>query len=386
MATASVIVASTLALPIAAAIAGGAACASETTIADGGDWAGTAWRIDTALRLDPARAPADPLLRSGFGIGDEDDLARFSSSYRFSPGEILSATGNRRPRQIARQVFRHDLGLVLDAFDGAPVDVRMHSETREAWTLDGHTRERRHGAELAWAPGIVRLDLQWSGHRDAVDAGNSLDCSWQGGLTVPGLAALDAGESALRVSGRDCEVLSPNVGVGPRQQLRAGTLAVSHAWTSDGLRHAFTVQRIAPYLTDAAHAEEEPAGFAGGHAAYEIAVEHSRRHEGWEASARASLRDMNAVSTHATLRRELSLAVVTATWVHGANALWFLPAPDRAIGDRLDLGVDLTRMMRSLAPRLAPQLAMQWKWWRTREGSHDRAGDSLLALHLSIDW
>lgn len=385
MIAAPAFLASTLFLLVAATCASATPRAGEAAVAGEGAWAGTPWRIETALRLDPSRAAADPLLRGSVGVGGEDTVASFRASYRFAPGEILSSTSNRTPRQIARQVVRHDLGLVLDTFASAPLDLRLHSETREAWTLDGHSRERRYGADLTWASDAVRVDLHWSGPEDAVDAHAALDCAWRGNLTLPGLAAREANAGALRLSGRDCAVLAraPALSTGA---LRAGTLAVSHVWEGDGRRHEVAVQRIAPYVGDPLGGVAADAARADADAAYEIAMAHSRRQAGWEASARAALRDLDSVSAHASIQRDLPLASVKASWVHGADALWFLPPQDRARGDRLDLALDLSRLMRGLAPQLAPQFAVQWKWWRTRAKDRALAGDSLLALQLSIDW
>jgi hypothetical protein len=87
----------------------------------------------------------------------------------------------------------------------------------------------------------------------------------------------------------------------------------------------------------------------------------------------------------ASLTRHLPVVSLSAKWAHGADPMWFMPE----IGQRkhrVDMHLDLSRLVAALVPDATPQLGVQWNWSQARSRADDVTGDSMVRLNMAVTW
>jgi hypothetical protein len=140
-------------------------------------------------------------------------------------------------------------------------------------------------------------------------------------------------------------------------------------------------------------------------ASYEFGLSHRREHGDWSTEALVAMRyapswDLSArlAGTGAyasdtdaywmakmSLTRHLPAVSLSANWSHSADPMWFMPE----IGQqkhRLDVRLDLSRMLAAVAPEVNPQLSMQWNWLEARSRADAVTGDNTIKLNMAVVW
>ncbi|MFU8896183.1 MAG: hypothetical protein ACNA8J_07325 [Gammaproteobacteria bacterium] len=352
--------------------------------------------IDGALPVIHTRT--DPVLASRVGVGDA--RLRYGASYTVEPGEVFAnqplAPGRAPPKRLGAQRFGHDFSMRLPPVGGAPIALDFTTETREQWTTTGATSsQQRQVASLAWAPRFGSLELQWAADHSAIDKGLALGCELGGTLRLP-LRSADAAEPlALRVSARDCKVVTSSADY---SELAADAWTVALAWGDAGHQAEILVSMIEPAWHGAPGRQAiDPS--------YEFGVSHRIDHGLWSTRTLVAMRYTSAWElaapmdarghylsdaeaywlASASLTRHLPAVSLSADWTHGADPMWFMPA----IGERrhrLDMRLDLSRLFAALAPDVQPEVSMRWNWSQSRSRSNDITAASAIRLDMAVLW
>jgi hypothetical protein len=376
------------------------ACASPQPQADPGASAAHAvgpveLGVGGALPLFQTRS--DPLLASRVGVGGGDAPLHYKASYTVLPGDVFAETagahGAAPPQRFGTQQVGQDFSMRMPALGGAPVALSYSAESREHWTTAGNSAgQQRQVANLDWSPRIASVNLQWAGGAAVNDSQLALGCDLRGTLEVP-LAS--AGTHALRLSGRDCRVLAPD----PRfDALAAESWGVAWAWNQRQRKTEVLLSVIDPVWKDESDRQEiDPS--------YEFGVRHRRDHGHWTAQTQLAMRytsawDLSAPlpdtgyyasdsdafwSASASLTRHLPVVSLSAKWAHSADPMWFMPE----IGQRkhrVDMHLDLSRLVAALVPDATPQLGVQWNWSQARSRTDDITGDNMVRLNMAVAW
>lgn len=339
-----------------------------------------------------------PLLASRVGVGDA--LLRYDASYTVEPGEVFSdkplAPGRAPPQRLGSQRMGHDVSMRLPPLGGAPIALGFTTETREQWTTTGATTSRqRQVANLAWSPRFASVELQWAADHSAVEKGLALGCELGGTLRLPLQSAEAAGPLALRVSARDCKVVTSSADY---SELAADAWTVALAWGDAGHQAEILVSMIEPAWNDAPDRQAiDPS--------YEFGVSHRIDHGLWSTRTLVAMRYTSAWElaaprdarghylsdaeaywlASASLTRHLPAVSLSADWTHGADPMWFMPA----IGERrhrLDMRLDLSRLFAALVPDAQPEVSMRWNWSQSRSRSNDITAASAIRLDMAMLW
>lgn len=297
--------------------------------------------LDGALPLIHTRS--GPVLASRVGVGDA--LLRYDASYTVEPGDVFAdkplAPGRAPPQRLGAQRMGHDVSMRLPPLGGAPIAVDFTAETREQWSTTGATTSRqRQVASLAWSPRFASVELQWAADYSALDKGLALGCELGGTVQLPLQYTEAAGPLALRISARDCKVVTSNADY---RELAADAWTVALAWGEAGHQAEILVSMIEPAWHDAPERQAiEPS--------YEFGVSHRMDHGLWSTRTLVAMRYTSAWElaapvdarghylsdaeaywlASASLTRHLPAVSVSADWTHGADPMWFMPA----IGER----------------------------------------------------
>jgi hypothetical protein len=353
--------------------------------------------IDGALPV--IHTHSDPLLASRVGIGGGEIPLRYDARYVVEPGAVFAAHAAGpnavAPAQLMGQRVGQDLSLRLPEVVGAPAALRISAETRELWSMGGvSVTQQRQIANLEWSPRLASLSLQWVGGDGAADAQLALGCELRGTLRVPMPAGEPAGSGALRLSARDCHVLTTD----PRyESLSAGAWAAALAWSAAQRETELRLAMIDPSWMDAVDRQRIDPG-------YELGVSHRRDHGSWSAGALVAVRyatawDVAASSqagayvdasnaywtASASLTRHLPAVSLSATLAHAADPMWFIPDIGQR-SHRVDMHLDFSRAISGLLPDAKPQLGMQWNWSQARSRSDTVTADGQLRLNMSVLW
>lgn len=352
--------------------------------------------LDGALPLVHTRS--DPLLASRFGVGSDNGLLRYNATYSILPGDVLAddtETTAAAPQRLGGQRVGQNFRMRLPRFAGAPVSLGYTAEARENWTMAGDTvGQQRQVANLDWSPRLASLNLQWAGGNAVNDSQLALGCNLRGTVRVPLRYGDLPGKQALRVSGRDCQVLA-----GPRySSLDAETWGLAYVWNQPRRETQVLLSSIDPVWGAGLDQQDiEPS--------YEFGVAHRRDYAVWSARAQVGMRyatvwdtsmlddttgdyltDSDAYWTmNASLTRRLPGVSVSANWAHGADPMWFMPQ----IGQRrhrFGMVLDLSRLVEGLLPDATPQVGMRWNWSQARSREDALIADSVLHLNMAVMW
>jgi hypothetical protein len=376
----------------------GAANGSPTTLIDlsGG---GTVPVGTVAVDLDgtlPAQASTDAKLAGRISLTATEPL-RYSVDYALTPGDVLAhptpEAATAGLTRIGSQAFGHSLELQTPTVLGAPVAVRLRSESVDDWTISGHNREQRALAALSWAPHGAALNMQWLDMAPAADPSLALGCGVLGSLQLPANGEAGGSTRALDVSGNYCKVLTDDSRFAA---LDAHTWRVTRVWRGEAQESSLALSMIAPVWKGATveSSDIEPS--------YQLGWQMRRSYRAWSAAAGASLRDRgtwngaeltgplaetNALglgyATDATLTRRFGDALVSTTWARGSNPLWFLPDSSGST-DRFDVSLDVSRWAQYLLPSMTPRLGLSWNRWETRSSLGSATGDRALMLQFAM--
>jgi hypothetical protein len=349
--------------------------------------------IDGALPLVDTRS--DPLFAGRVGIGDDSAPLRYHATYMLEPGDVFE---NRTapPKRLGGQRFGQELRMRLPAVAGSPLALKFRAEARDIWQIDRDiVEQQRQLAKLEWSPGLVSLDLRWVAGDATADSQLALDCGLRGTLQMPLPQGSAATAPAMRVTGRDCRVLTSD----PRySELAAETWGVALAWHGSEIQTELLFSVIDPDAGEGTLRQEIDAS-------YEFGLSHRREHGDWSTEALVAIRyapswDLSArlAGTGAyasdtdaywmakmSLTRHLPAVSLSANWSHSADPMWFMPE----IGQqkhRLDVRLDLSRMLAAVAPEVNPQLSMQWNWLEARSRADAVTGDNTIKLNMAVVW
>jgi hypothetical protein len=353
--------------------------------------------VGGALPLFQTRS--DPVLASRVGVGGGDAPLQYTARYTVLPGDVFADTaatpGAAPPQRLGSQRLGQELALRMPPLAGAPVGLEFSAESREHWTTAGHSvGQQRQAAALDWSPGLASLNLQWLGGAAANDAQLALGCELRGTLEVPLQGTAAAGAQALRLSGRECSVLAPD---DQFDALAAQAWGVAWAWSGRKRDTEVLLSVIEPAWKDESDRQEiDPS--------YEFGVRHRREHGRWSAQTKVAMRyttawDLSAPddtgdyagyseafwTASASLTRHLPVVSLSAKWAHSADPMWFMPE----IGQRkhrVDMHLDLSRLVAALVPDATPQLGVQWNWSQARSRADDITGDTMVRLNMAVTW
>ncbi|NGX17040.1 hypothetical protein [Wenzhouxiangella sp. XN24] len=349
--------------------------------------------IDGALPLVDTRG--DPLLAGRVGIGDDSAPLRYHATYMLEPGDVF-ANPTARPKRFGGQRFGQELRMRLPVVAGSPLALKFRAEARDVWQTDrAIVEQQRQLAKLEWSPGLASLALQWGAGDATADSRLALDCALRGTLQVSLPDGSAAAAPAMHVTGRDCHVRTSD----PRySELAAATWGVALAWHSSEYQTELLFSVIDPGGGEATLHQEIDAS-------YEFGLSHRRAHGDWSTEALVAMRyapswDLSArsgaVGAYAgdsdaywmakmSLTRHLPAVSLSANWSHSADPMWFMPE----IGQqkhRLDVRLDLSRMVAAVAPDVNPQLSMQWNWHEARSRADAVTGDNAIKLSMAVAW
>jgi hypothetical protein len=341
----------------------------------------------------------DPLIASRLGVGQADARLRYDASYTMEPGDLFAETaalpGAPPPQRLAGQKVDQNFRMRLPPLAGAPVALRYSTQAREHWTLSGdRSEQQRQLAHLDWAPRMASLNLQWAGNGAMTDSQLALGCDLLGTVRVP-LHTAASNSHALRISGRDCRVLTSDQRYAA---LAAETWGIAWGWKQAERDTEILLSVIDPNWKTAG--DRQPID-----PSYEFGVSHRQDHGDWSARTSVAMRHITAwdlsapidASGHyssdpdsfwtasASLTRHLPAVSVSATWAHSADPMWFMPE----IGQRkhrLDMQFDLSRAVAPLLPDATPQLAMHWNWSQVRTRNDAVTDERAVRINMAILW
>jgi hypothetical protein len=140
-------------------------------------------------------------------------------------------------------------------------------------------------------------------------------------------------------------------------------------------------------------------------ASYEFRLSHRREYGDWSTEALVAIRDAPSWdispgsgeagayagandaywTSRIALTRHLPAVSLSANWSHGADPMWFMPE----IGQqkhRLDVRLDLSRMLAAVAPEVKPQMSVQWNWFEARSRADTVMDENTIKLNMAVAW
>jgi hypothetical protein len=349
--------------------------------------------LDVAGTLPAAEAPTNAKLAGRFSVSAAQPV-RYQLDYSLTPGDVLAQPSrdvvSAGLARIGAQYFGHSLELEAPSVAGAPLAIRLRSESADDWTTSSHSRLQRELVEMSWAPLGATLGLQWFDAPQVLDPSLALGCRVRGHLDLP-LEDEGAGYTrALGVAGQYCDVFTID---GRYASLDARTWRVARVWRGPERESQLLLSMIDPVWQDDVASPDIAPG-------YQLGVRTRRSYGAWSAAAGAYVRDAGAwalpaptdadagtfdldYATDATLMRRLGDALLSTTWALGSDPLWFLPDGGDSTR-RIDLSLDLSRWAQALMPDVTPRMGVSWNWWETRSSIGSVTGDTALMLQLSM--
>ena len=377
--------------------AGAASGRSPTTLVDLSG-SGSVPLGTVAVDLDgtlPAQASTDAKLAGRVSLSATEPL-RYSMDYALSAGDVLAhptqEAASAGLMRIGTQAFGHSLELQTPVVLGAPVAIRLRSESVDDWTISGHNRQQHAVADLRWAPRGAALNMQWLDMGQATDPSLALGCGVLGSLRLPANGEAGSSTRALDVSGNYCKVLTDDSRFAA---LDAHTWRVTRVWRAEAQESSLALSMIAPVWKGATVESSDIAP------SYQLGWQMRRSHRAWSATAGASVRDRGTwtgaqptypvetnelglgYATDATLTRRFGDALVSTTWARGSDPLWFLPDSSGST-DRFDVSLDVSRWAQYLLPAMTPRLGLSWNRWETRSTAGSATGDRALLLQFAM--
>ena len=355
--------------------------------------------VDSAVPLVHTRS--EPLLNSRFGVGSQQGLLRYVANYHLVPGDLFPDEapmpgGELAPTRLGVQRLGQNVRLRLPPLGGAPVSLGFSTENREVWTIAGNTvGHQRQVANLAWSPPRANFNLQWMDGNTPVDPQLALGCGLHGSVRVPLLRNGPGMNEALRVWGRDCQV----VGAGPYfSSLGAQTWGLAYVWNRPERETELLLSAIEPVWRDGVERQDIDSS-------YEFGLRHRRDYGPWIARGLVAMRYATAWDLsqpelesgffksdsdaywmfNASLSRQLPIANLSANWAHGADPMWFMPQIGQR-RQRIGMAIDLSRVMGGLLPDTTTQAAMHWNWHQARSRTGDSFGDNVVRLNMAVMW
>ncbi|MDT0497053.1 hypothetical protein RM530_06690 [Algiphilus sp. W345] len=357
--------------------------------------------FSVASALPLVQRQADTWLASNLNVGSGSGPLSYMASYSLTPGDIIFAddieyANLNKPQRFGGQHIGQNVRLQLPALAGAPLAIAVTHESDDFWTVNGYTQQQREIADLSWKPRHAMVNLQWAGASSGLDSSLALDCELRGSVGVPTPSRANR-KRAVRISGRDCQVVSDDVRY---SDLAAQTYGVAYTWARPQLENAVKLSAIDPMWGGGSMQPDiDPS--------YELGLSQTRTRGAWTAKALVAVRHAATgasielvdgdtmgmpmadsdtyFASNATITRRLPTVSVSATWAHGADPLWFVPEIGQE-ADRFGLAVDFTRWAQTLAPGVNPTLAMSWNWTQAKTRANQRTSDNALKLNLSVLW
>jgi hypothetical protein len=344
----------------------------------------------------PAQASTDAKLAGRISLNPAEPV-RYSVDYALSAGDVLAHPTqdalNAGLTRIATQSFGQNLELQTPTVVGAPVSIRLRTQTLDDWTISSASHVQQDAAELSWAPRSATLRLQWLDAGQAPDPSLALGCDVLGSLQLPAGGSNPQSTRALNLSGNYCNVLTDD---SRYTALNARTWRVARVWRSEARESKVALSMIDPVWRDSNAGSPDIAP------SYQLGLQMRQTYGAWIAAAGASVRDPGTwaaadlvdrsgnqsafdltYATDATLTRRFGDALISTTWGRGANPLWFLP---EGSGDtnRLNVSLDFSRWAQDFLPYMAPRLGVSWDRWQTQSAGGTLTGDRALMLQFSM--
>jgi len=160
--------------------------------------------------------------------------------------------------------------------------------------------------------------------------------------------------------------------------LAAEAWAVAWAWSGRKRETEVLLSVIEPAWKDDSDRQEiDPS--------YEFGVRHRRDHGRWSAQTKVAMRYTTAWDLSAPDEAGYYAGYSEAFWTASASLTRHLPE----IGQRkhrVDMHLDLSRLVTALVPDATPQLGVQWNWSEARSRDDDITGDSMVRLNMAVAW
>ena len=354
--------------------------------------------VDVDGGLPGRKGEGEPVLASRMALGGDKLPLHYRASYVVEPGDVFAtagiAPGTFSPQHFGRQRIGHDADARLPPVAGAPLRLRVTTESWERWSVDGtQSSQQRQLADLEWAPGPAKLNLQWAGGAAASDPNMALLCDVRGAMQVP--LATAAAAPWVRFTGRSCQLRSSN----PHYSaVSAEAWGMALGWKQARGDTELLLTAVEPDWRDTP--EQQPIDTG-----YELGLHHRLEHGDWTARAQFAMRratawdlaqgDAPEWARHAdgdthwvgsvSLARELSAVSLRAQWAQGADPMWFMPQIGQR-SDRFDLRLDLSKLVAAVAPDVTPQLSMQYQWNQARARNHASTSDGRVSVNMALTF
>ncbi len=358
-------------------------------------------RESVALQVDGAlpfrqQGPGDAaFFTSRANVSIDADWLEYDAEYAFEPGTILSSNGQNgltksTPKRFGKQRAGQNVKLKLPIVAGAPLLMGFASKTKNQWAVDGLQATRERSANLRWAPGAAEIALQWKGEGSAYERTSALTCDLQGTLQLP-LSGQAGHSRKITLASNRCTVVEQQTAYAG---LQAQTWGFGYAWGSPGRESSATLSVIRPEPGTSIERVDLMKS-------YELGLSHRLDFGPLSASTRVAMRRRefaHIASPLATLDDGLTdaqwvaktslkwqqeYASVTASWLQGANPLWFAPEFGRH-QDSFGLNLDLSGLLVRQLPYAHPELTMNWKWSETRTARDLTVGGNTLDLRVAL--
>ncbi len=361
------------------------ACASQPELADPPHYELALRAVDGPLAGDTAERRS--LFDSGLSFAAPASLLNYDARYSLqSPASPLGAdaatqAGERASEQagaiavlpsqlLGGESFRQSLRIQLPFLFEQPLLISAEDRYRGLLTPEAPASSR--SAQIQWSPAPVALGLRWV-PGGALAPALPLNCQLSGTIELPGAMLTGRSGDGLKLQGQGCRVVVPEHGPAG---VEVGRYSATWQWQrkrSSSSVHLLVLEAPESLVTSAA------ARTPG----YEFGA--SRAQKAGKLSADSSLalrragnqggsREPFDWAARASLRRQFTDLLLSASLQREADPLWFLPNETTGASvNSIELGVEFDRWIaRQLATRhVGLGLVGRWAELPTPDQSYD---------------
>jgi len=330
-------------------------------------------RYALALRTAERPLPGDSVVRrslldSGLSFAAPASLLNYDARYSLQPPASLPGfdaadqVGERAGEQadaltgapaplLGGESFRQSLRIQLPFLFEQP--LLISAEDRYRGLLTPEARASSRSAQLQWSPAALALGLRWA-PGSALAPALPLRCQLSGSIELPGAVLTGRSGDGLKLQGQDCRVIVPQRGAAG---VEVGRYSATWQWqrkrsnssvhllvleAPEGLNTGTRVAARTPgYEFGASRAQKAGKLTADSSLALRRAGNQSGSREPFDWAARASL------------RRQFTDLLLSASLQREADPLWFLPNDTAGASvNSIELGIEFDRWIaRQLATR-----------------------------------
>lgn len=336
------------------------ACASRPDLADPPRYA-------LALRTADSPLPGSDVLRrslldSGLSFAAPASLLRYDAHYSLQPpssppgvdaaAQAGAVAGTPAPL-LGGESFQQNLRIQLPFLFEQPLLISAEDRYRGLLTPAAPASSR--SAQLQWSPAPLALGLRWA-PSGALTPALPLNCQLSGTIELPGAALTGRSGDGLKLQGQGCRVIVPQRGAAG---VEVGRYSATWQWQrrrSNSSVHLLVLE--APESLNIGAGANATARTSG----YEFGA--SRAQKAGKLTADSSLalrrsgnqggsREPFDWAARASLRRQFTDLLLSASLQREADPLWFLPNDTAGASvNSIELGIEFDRWIaRQLATR-----------------------------------